>query len=259
MKLSPQQSAILHNETRSINSTDKYQIFNTVEIIDQFKLEGFEVASMSHSGSRVNDNYDKANHLVMMEHPNLKGAEGNYQVALLNSHNGLTSLRLNAGFIRFACSNQIILSDGFMPELKIKHTKLEWKNSIQEYVETYMSTISRVEALHEKMKTTRLSFYDLHNLAERAIATREKPDAIILDANEANLIRRPEDAGKDIWTSMNRVQESVLNGYYKKESQTVDTDDKIITTYRNAKKISNPLEIVRINKEVHEIYAELVY
>lgn len=138
--------------------------------------------------------------------------EWNVELVLLNSHDCGCAYQLHAGIYRRICSNGLVVSEGSFEAIRFRHSKLE----TDEVVQASFRLIEFVPKIGEQVnrfRSRQLEVRESLDLARHAMLLRypsveESP----VDAETLLKSRRAEDEGTDLWTTMNRVQENLVQG-----------------------------------------------
>lgn len=102
-------------------TSDKYQQISTISIINALEHEGYYPVWAAQSKSRNQEHRPFAKHLVRFRHQsNFNSRELFPELVLVNSHDGLSSYRLNAGLFRLVCSNGLVAGTTYN-EVRVKH------------------------------------------------------------------------------------------------------------------------------------------
>ena len=191
-----------------------------------------------------------------MKYKALQTEYGVPTVIIQNSHNRSSGLKFHTGFIRFACANGLILGEG-IEEQRIRHSST-WKDKATSFLNNYTLEVERMEEEHQAMKAKRLSRYDMMLLAEKAVGIRYNLEDV-LDPLELNLVRRTEDRGSDLYTTYNRLQESLLQGMFQRRVANYDKETNKLeySPWGKAAKLTATDEIIRVNKELRQLVMEV--
>ena len=247
---------VLNNNTY-LATSDRYNVIKTSDVIARFRGHGFEISDYRESNFRDPMRQNKQRHMVRMSIDSHTGLRRD--VVIFNSYDSSTSLRLNFGAFRAICMNTLCFGDSLLEEMRIKHTSIDPFHRIDEYADMLQSKLEEERVLRTKMENQKLSYYDMHKLADRALSVREDNLDKILDSTELLVTRRFEDTGKNLWLTYNRIQEALIGGLYQKEGYVTDPDtQEQIKVFKKAKELRAPNEIIRVNKELHNICAEMV-
>lgn len=137
------------------------------------------------------------------------------EVVLVNSHDGSSSYKLMGGLFRLVCANGLIVADSLLSSQTIRHTG----NVIDEVTHGAITIVQEmpktIDAV-ERWRRIQLSQPERQIMAEAAhlvrfadaegkVTTPIKPEQLLTP-------RRYEDNAKDLWTTMNTVQENVIRG-----------------------------------------------
>jgi len=138
--------------------------------------------------------------------------EWNVELVLLNSHDAGCAYQLHAGIYRRVCSNGLVLSEGSFEAIRFRHAGLEPEEVIGASLRVldYMPKVGElVGQLHARTLETRESLLFARSaLALRYPQVQEAP----VDAETLLKAHRPEDEGTDLWRTLNRVQENLIQG-----------------------------------------------
>jgi len=138
--------------------------------------------------------------------------EWNVELVLLNSHDCGCAYQLHAGIYRRICSNGLVVSEGSFEAIRFRHSKLETDEVVKasfrliEFVPKIGESVNRFRSRQLEVRES----LDLarHSMLLRYPSVEESP----VDAETLLKSRRTEDEGTDLWTTMNRVQENLVQG-----------------------------------------------
>ncbi len=134
------------------------------------------------------------------------------EVVFLNSHDGTSAYQLRMGIFRVVCTNGLIVSRGAFPAYCVSHRG----NVVDEVIAGALEISERFEVLAaqvERMERRPLQMDEQIAFAERALSLRFADLANCgMQPSQLLTLRRPEDAGDDLWKTFNRVQENLLRG-----------------------------------------------
>lgn len=161
------------------------------------------------------------------------------EIVFLNSHDGSSAYQLRMGLFRVVCTNGMIVSRGAFPAYCVSHRG----NVVDEVVAAALNIAERFESLAgqvERMEHRQLFKDEQHDFADRALALRFEDAALAgMQPSALLAVRRVEDAGADLWSVLNRVQENLMRGGLSRRSAS----GRLTRTRR----ISSIREDVRIN------------
>jgi hypothetical protein len=178
--------------------------------------EGFQPFAISQGGSRdpIKRNYTK--HLIRLRH-NEASAElsGGVlpEVILLNSHDGTSSYQLSSGLFRTVCANGIIIASAMFDSVRVLH-KGDVVDKVVNGCKELVTHFPKVDDLIKRMIDLPMTFAEQVEFAIKALEIKY-PDPSTrpcIKASELVAIRRMEDANPNLWTTLNKAQESIMTG-----------------------------------------------
>ena len=245
-------------ETPSSEVSKHYTHIPTDRVIDDMEKLGWGVIDAKQVSARKKATKGFQKHMLVFRHPDLmvEGKDGDDvwpQIIMTNSHDGKNSFTFQAGMYRFVCSNGLVIADQEFGKMKIRHMGYDFetlRGTIEEMVEKLPLTVESMN----KFKQTELTKPQKYDLARRAIATRfklqknQKVDQVYkIDLDEVLRPVRKEDAGDDLWSVFNLVQEKVVEGDFEYVSGV---------KMRKARKIKNFKQDLDVNQKLFEIAKE---
>ena len=189
--------------------SDKYQFISTEQVHAVLNDFGFQ-ESRYREGRNVTG-YQR--HLSIFNRAQDVDEQGGFNLLLLNSHDGTSSLRLEAGYFRMLCENQLGHGD---VGVRVSHrgNALEKLELAIPQVLLQMEDFKRIKDL---LRGKVLSREQMLDFALKALATRV--DLSTLDEYQTSMnlhsilhSRRYADGGDGAWEVYNRVQENVIKG-----------------------------------------------
>ena len=134
------------------------------------------------------------------------------EVVLLNSHDKSSAYQLHCGLFRLVCSNGMVVSDAKFQRISIKHSGFNPDSVIEasfEVLGAMPDIMNKVRLFQDRILTDAERFA----LATGA-ATYRWEDLDKAPVNPAMLLnpRRLGDGAKDLWTTLNTVQENAIRG-----------------------------------------------
>jgi hypothetical protein len=138
--------------------------------------------------------------------------EWNVELVLLNSHDCGCAYQLHAGIYRRICSNGLVMSEGSFEAIRFRHSKLETDEVVRASFRL-LEFVPKVGELVNRFRSRQLEVRESLDLARHAMLLRyPSVDESPVDAETLLKSRRTEDEGTDLWTTMNRVQENLVQG-----------------------------------------------
>jgi hypothetical protein len=198
--------------------SDRYTYIPTIEVLRGLRREGFEPFMVAQGQSRIEGKSEFTKHMIRMRHRGddastaMAKPEAN-EIILINSHDGASSYQLLSGLLRYVCSNGLVVGN-VSNDIRIPH-----KGSVQgEVIEgafKVLKDFAAVDESVESMKALQLQPPEEIAFATAALALRFGERALEetgghqpapVTAEQLIEARRPEDTGRSLWTTFQRVQ-----------------------------------------------------
>lgn len=211
-------------------TSDKYKFIPTYHVLDVLGSLGFQPVRAEQSRSRIEGKANFTKHVVRFRHERFfQGIQVGSEfpeIVLTNAHDGASAYALEGGIFRLACLNGMVVSSSSMDKVSIRHTSsesdfdkrvIDVTGMLAEALPSIMSQVEawRGMALAEPIRRT----LAVSALAERDIKVRDVAP-ILRPARDA-------DSGRDLWTTVNVVQERIVRG-----GQRVTLEDGRYSTMR---------------------------
>jgi len=232
LDLIAQRAPSVFAETKHDSRSERYQYLDTRELMAAMIKEGFGIIEVRQGGSRIEGKKDFTKHMIRFSTPGGKfnieprvGAPSSATVTLINAHDGTSSYQLMSGFMVWLCTNGMMTSEDYST-LRVGHTKNAREKIIDaayKVIEDFPRAVDEVKrwAGTELTQVERLAFADAAREL-RWTPTEDKAPPV----EPARLLapRRMADNGRDMWSTLNVVQEHLIQGgdRYFGERRTVD-------------------------------------
>jgi hypothetical protein len=247
---------VIFAENASKEVSKHYTHIPTSKVVDDMELLGWKVVDAKSVNARKSSTRGFQKHLVVFRNPEvvINGDDGDTvfpQVLLTNSHDGKNAFTFTAGLFRMICENGLVVSTSTFEDVKMRHMGYsfeELQGKIKDMVEKLPLTVDSMN----KMKETEIEENKAVEFAKKALTTRfseKEMKRIKVDINEILKPVRKEDAGKDLWSIFNVVQEKVIEG---------DFVYAVGSKIRKARKIKNFKQDQKVNKELFALALEYV-
>ena len=198
---------------KHVSRSDRYTYIPTGEVLTALRKEGFEPFMVSQTRVRQDDRRDFTKHMVRMRHATqVNDAEAN-EIVLLNSHDGTSSYQLISGLFRYVCSNGLVFGDT-LSDVRVHH-KGQIVDRVIEGAYEVLDGFDLVRERRDGMRAITLDTAEQAIFARAALALKYEPDPVKpAPITEAQVLepRRGDDVRSDLWSTFNRVQESLVNG-----------------------------------------------
>ena len=196
--------------------SERYTLIPTGRVLEALEHEGFVPTRVMQARVRDGSGIGYAKHLVRLRHRDQLGRPAAVdaivpEVVLVNSHDGSSSYQLHAGLYRFVCSNGMVVADGCIGSLSIRHTG----NVVDEVIEGVYEVVHETPTLIERVgeyRATRVNDREALVLANAALELKYESGRAPIAPEQLIVPRRTEDHGADLWSRINVVQENLLRG-----------------------------------------------
>lgn len=203
--------------------SNQYEFIPTWEVIKRMNNEGFFITLAQQARTRVEGKREFTKHLIRFRHNSHKDwdskntarvGDTTFEIILLNSHDGTSSYRLDAGLFKLVCLNGMVVSDGTFPSIHIHHKGRIADNVIDasyKVIEEAPKVMNHVK----RWKNILLTKNEQELFAEYATKLRFEVDTISdspITPIQLLTARRFDDNRPDLWNTFNRVQENCIKG-----------------------------------------------
>ena len=193
--------------------SERYTYIPTSTVLSGLQKEGFQPFMVAQTRVRDEGKRDFTKHMIRLRHPSqINDTEAN-EVILLNSHDGTSSYQMVAGLLRFVCMNGLVCGET-VTDVRVRHKGQIVDNVIEGAFEV-LDGFKLVREVRDDMRAITLAPAEAAAFGRAALALKYEPDATKpAPITEAQLLapRRTADAGSDLWSTFNRVQENIVQG-----------------------------------------------
>lgn len=208
----------------------RYTYIPSIEVIEALRAEGFAPYAVAQTRVKDKSKAEHTKHMVRMRHAHninalqrggVVGEEEIPEIILVNSHDGTSSFQIMSGMFRLACSNGLIVGS-IQDEIRVRHSG----NIINDVVEGSFRVLDEIKQVEERVmeyKQIDLKPEEQLLLANAAIDLRwdrDEDGEAPVRADSLLLPRRMADRKSDLWTTFNRIQESVIRGGVRARTST---------------------------------------
>ncbi len=194
--------------------SDRFSYIPTIEVLTALRKEGFRPYEVRQGGSGDAEKRSFTKHLVRFRHdshdPKMQVGGAFREIVMINAHDGTSSYQLMAGLFRMVCSNGMVVCDGEMDEVRVRHTG----NAIPEVIDGCVQILGKLPEVSEsvrEMDSLKLEAGERAAFAKAALQLRYEDDAPVSPAALLT-VRRNEDAAPTLWNTLNVIQENVIRG-----------------------------------------------
>jgi len=211
----PSVFATTAHESRSA----RFKPIATIDVIRMLDQEGFGVVGAKQSVARLEDRKDFTKHMLRLRQKGevqRKVGDTVFEVLLKNANDGTAAYDLLAGLFRIRCLNSVVAMDTQMSTQRVRHSG-DVAPKVIEGVFSVVNDAERALNAPDQWGQLQLAAPEQMFLAEAAHAIRFPVDEnnnqkTNVKPEQLLNVRRPGDAGTDLWTVFNVLQENVVRG-----------------------------------------------
>lgn len=222
--------------------SNKYVFVPTLDILDNFQREGWNVSSAKQTGKGIH-----SVHELRLRNGELpKVGDSLVEAIIRNSHNGYATLSVSAGLHRLVCSNGLTVPTSLAESFNVKHQRFDL-DDVKRLTESFAGKLPIIQDSVGRMMGKELSDKERIDFIKQAINLRWKSGHVPTTLDVMSIVhpRREEDMGKDVWTTFNVIQENFVKGGLK---YTTDKGRK--TELRGLKSI---MAVSQVNTKLWEL------
>src|SRR5689334_17528359 len=194
--------------------SSRYTFVPTARIVDGLGEHGWVPVDVEEQRIRKESRRGFQKHMLRFRRAEQMATldEWNVELVLLNSHDCGCAYQLHAGIYRRICSNGLVVSEGSFEAIRFRHSKLETDEVVRASFRL-LEFVPKVGEQVSRFRSRQLEVRESMDLARHAMLLRypSVPEAPV-DVETLLKARRTEDEGTDLWTTMNRVQENLVQG-----------------------------------------------
>ena len=238
--------------------SENYRLINSRQVENKLFSKGFELVGRSSANVRKESNRGFQKHLSIYTHKDfILDNDNRLQLLVTNNHLGNNALSFNLGVFRAICANGLVAGNDYFQE-RVTHVG-NVNKKIDDSIEILMTNYP---ALVEKIKHMSETFdFDKDKLRKQAAELRlndyskqveqKQIKAISCNLKSVDRIRRDGDKGIDLYTTFNRIQETIIRGGL--DYLVLDNDLNIIPKKTRAIKSIN--KTIELNKQLWQLVA----
>jgi len=211
----PSVFATTAHESRSA----RFKPIATIDVIRMLDQEGFGVVGAKQSVARLEDRKDFTKHMLRLrkkDEVQRRVGDTVFEVLLKNANDGTAAYDLLSGLFRIRCLNSLVAMDTQMSTQRVRHSG-DVAPKVIEGVFSVVKDAERALNAPAQWGQLQLAAPEQMFLAEAAHAIRFPVDennnqTTNVKPEQLLNVRRTGDAGTDLWTVFNVLQENVVRG-----------------------------------------------
>ena len=201
--------AAVTNGAAAARMSTRYGMIDTAQVIAAFAENNYLTVQSSAKKTKKQDPRE-VKHMVRLRHTDhalsINGAVP--EIVMLNAHDGTSSLRLLSGLFRLVCSNGLVVqSHALVEEVRIRHTHKALDEALTAARTVMAASIEAAHQIHRWEQVMLTNGEQVRFAAEASSLWTGR-----IPAQDLLAVRRPDDAGDDLWRVFNRVQENLTAG-----------------------------------------------
>lgn len=201
--------------------SDSYVFIPTLPVVERLMAQGWQVTSAVQTRSVEKEPY--ARHALRITLPTMPIVdECRPEILLVNGHDGSATYSLMAGLFRFICTNGMVIGQT-LAAMRVRHMGYAATIEAVEQSATKLAVdeMPKLAGAVEAMKAKELTASERHDFANHAIELRYRGGAQkLLTSDQVLTQHRPQDAGNDVWHTMNVIQENIIHRQHDSRSFT---------------------------------------
>jgi hypothetical protein len=200
----------------STKMSDKYVFVPTMDILENFEREGWELASAKQVGRGIH-----SVHELRLRNGELpKVGDTLVEAIIRNSHNGMAAFQVSAGLHRLVCSNGLTVPTALAESFNIRHSRFDL-DEVKRLTESFAGKLPKIEGSVKRMMEREMTIDEKIEFVRKSVGIRFGQDKVLNELQIVGLLtpNRDEDQGDDLWTTFNVVQEKYIRGGIETTSQ----------------------------------------
>ena len=196
--------------------SNKYTFVPTIEILENFEREGWQVYSAKQMGRS-----QYANHEVRLRNGGLpQVGDSLVEAVIRNSHNGMSTFSVSAGLHRLVCSNGLTVPTSVADAITVKHMRVDM-GAVRMITDEFADRLPMIQRSVGIMESTSLTQEKTLDLLQKASLIRWEKGNVPSSINLTDLLNpvREGDVGNSVWKVFNVIQEKFVRGGSQYRSQ----------------------------------------
>lgn len=241
------------------NVSQKYAVITTQDLIAALQAKGMRMTKFTECAVRSDSKRGFQKHMLRFTHESFQTQNvGEYrpEIVLVNSYDGTSSFRLMLGIFRLVCSNGLVVGDTF-ESYRVRHVGNPLPGIFQA-IEKLTNLMPVVAEKIKAMQGRELFGHEIASFTQQASKLVLPENAQQFTERDFTRVRRLDDAGNNLWTVYNRIQETAINGGVRYIAKVEKFDTNGVKLYdalenRKTRKVKAINRQVEINQELWNI------
>ena len=202
-------------------ASDRYQFVRTIDVVNTMREVGYEVVKASQGVARNPAGQQYTKHCLRLQHRDFLAGDRREvgdvvpQILLSNSHDRTSAFQLDAGLFRLWCANGMAVSIAGMASYRVLHNDknihdhiIDGANLVREVIGA--KVLPQIDGMMKK-ELTAVEEKEFALAATFLKYGEVKPAEVEFFLQ----LKRDEDAGRSLWSVLNRCQEAAVRGGYE--------------------------------------------
>lgn len=240
--------AAKHTTTAAPDLSPKYSVIQTTKVYELLADYGFREDKYRQARERRIEREAFSKHISILQREQDCDGQGGFNLLLVNSHNGTSSLHLEAGYFRVLCENQLGHGD---VGIKVRHTG-DVLGKLERAIPQVLAQMDDFKALYFLLQSRTLSNEQAVALVEKALQLRGLPSTTF-NRERFSYIRRNE-GERNAWMQFNVIQENMVRG-----GMQVHAEDKDgLCVFRKLRALTSADRLLNANRELTATVKQLI-
>ncbi len=233
-------------------ASERYSFVSTLSVVDSLREVGWFPINAEQSRAFVEKRFGYQQHMIRFIREGASNRDERIDMLLWNSHDLGSAFQLITSVFRKVCSNGLMVSHEYTNFIH-KHIGFTMEQLIESAL-SIAESVATVSDEIESLRTIALEPEERTIFAESALRLmyldiKESP----INAEDLLVPRRSYDDKKDLWTTLNVIQENILKGGL--DGQRLDRQGKIRRVKTRPVKSIN--RDVKLNKALWYLMEEM--
>jgi hypothetical protein len=199
----------------------RYRFVPTIDVVNAMRNAGFFPIKAQQSRTRIEGKGEFTKHLLRFRHTDHLGRAVNLneeipEIVLVNSHDGTSAYKLNAGIFRFVCTNGLVVSTADFGKMSVRHSGAEDLparviDASFQIIDDMPRVIKQIEGWKQISLPAPVQTVFAETVAKEVVEN-DKLNPVDLLRARRNQDERAPDGSRSLWTTFNTVQENVIKG-----------------------------------------------
>ena len=214
-------------QQNSFGRTGKYKKQDSTKIIEILSANNFELKETSYGIPRNKEKLGYQKHIMIFTRPDLQiNEENSLQLLVTNSHDGSCSVKFDLGIFRTVCANGLVVGDSLFSN-RVKHIGDRFEDRINLTLQRVLEMVPTIRNMVKLMMDTTLRSDQVLEFVKKAVNIRLKgiDNIKAIDYNTVAKVRRLADQKTDLYTIFNVIQENVIKGGIKYQTEKITVNE----------------------------------